>query len=75
MEQPPSDIQQNLRSYLQRLSQIVDLILQSRDTPIKYTALPARPLVGRVYYFSNADGAVTSEGYWGYTSAGWVKLG
>jgi len=38
--------------------------------------LPERPSNGRIYYFDNAIAPnITSEGYWGYTSSGWVKLG
>ena len=76
MEQPPVDVDQKLSAYLQRMDQRIDAIRRSRDIPVKFTDTPDKPIIGKIYYFSNTVGAtITQEGYWGYTSAGWVLLG
>ena len=76
MESPPISIDIVLRAFLQRLVLEVENITVNKDKPKKYTSLPAKPETGRIYYFSNIVGAtITQEGYWGYTSIGWVLLG
>ena len=72
MEVPPFE-NKIQRDYLIRvLTQ-----LNNKDYTLvdKRTSVPDRPVEGKIYYFSNSVGAITSIGYWGYTSAGWVKLG
>lgn len=40
------------------------------------TAIPAKPKIGKIYYFGNAIlPNITVEGFWGYKSTGWVLLG
>jgi len=40
------------------------------------TILPTRPTVGKIYFFEHAiNGVIDEEGYYGYKSTGYVKLG
>ena len=74
MEQPPFDMKDTHKEYLVR--QFNDLNSIDHQQMDVMSALPTRTSKGRLYYFDRAIAPnITSEGYWGYTSAGWVKLG
>lgn len=76
MELPPTSLASDLRAYLVRQFTRMETAIINRDKPEKFTSLPAKPIVGKIYYFSNVVGVtITQEGYWGYTSLGWVLLG
>jgi len=75
MEQPPFNIDPRLKEYLARHFKMVDNKIENAIQLDILTAVPPKPSIGKLYYFSQAVGAITSIGYWGYTNAGWVKLG
>lgn len=75
MEQAPAELGFNTKSYLDRQFIRIQNDIKSAIELDVLTAIPLKPRKGKLYYFGNAIGAITSEGYWGYTSAGWVKLG
>ena len=76
IEQPPEGTDDKLKEYLSRMFINVDLALSNRDQLKKCSVLPDKPSIGKVYYFTQVIGAtITAEGYWGYTSSGWVQLG
>lgn len=77
MEQPPSDTPENLKRYLSTILQrLDDGITNAMQMPL-LTAIPAKPIIGKQYYFKNAIAAtaITSEGVWIYKSTGWSLLG
>ena len=77
MEQPPSDTPEKLKRYLSTILQrLDDGITNSMQMPL-LTAIPAKPIIGKQYYFNNAIAttAITSEGVWVYKSTGWSLLG
>ena len=78
-EQPPEDIDEDLREYLIRLRTDVDNELRKASKFPPRVESPYKPQVGDMHYFNdpanhNYNAAITSEGFWGYTSSGWVKL-
>jgi len=77
VEQPPTEFSDIQREYLNRMVLNINLAFASvYKLPILYT-LEEKPLIGKVYYYGAAIAttAITSEGFWGYTSGGWSKLG
>ena len=75
MEQPPAGTDPKLVEYLVRhLSKLEEA---AADTSIPLlTALPAKPFIGKLYYFSNTIGStITTIGVWVYKSTGWSYLG
>jgi hypothetical protein len=75
MEQPPLTIDKNLREYLVRQLTLLQNSVNNASQLDVLTNIPSKPSVGKIYYFANTTGAITSIGYWGYNSTGWVKLG
>ena len=77
MEQPPANTDNQLKEYLFRqLSALENQNLQLGNLPM-LTALPTKPVVGKIYYFKNVIGTtITVEGAWVYKSTGvWTLLG
>ena len=77
MEQPPASTDTQLTEYLVRqLTALENKSLQLGNLEM-LTALPARPVVGKVYYFKNVIApTITVEGAWVYKSTGvWTLLG
>ena len=77
MEQPPANTDTQLTEYLFRqLLALENKSLQLGNLEI-LTALPTKPVVGKIYYFKNVIGTtITVEGAWVYKSTGvWVLLG
>ena len=79
-EQPPEDTEEDLREYLARrfIDVGVALTQDARFEPRK--EMPYKPQTGAMHYFNdpanhNYDAAITSEGFWGLKSTGWVFLG
>jgi hypothetical protein len=74
MEQPPANTDTQLKEYLFRqLSILENKSLQLGNLTI-LTALPIKPIVGKIYYFANAIlPSITYEGAWTYTSYGWTS--
>lgn len=77
LEQPPYSTDENLKEYLSRMFNNVNISLQQSHIIPRQNTLPARPEVGGIYYFNAAipSTSITAEGYWGYKSTGWVQLG
>ncbi len=76
MEQPPYDMTPAHRSYFARVLYYIEGLIQNAVNLDVLTALPAKPVKGRLYYFDNVIGTtITSKGYWGYDGSIWVKLG
>ena len=69
MEQPPDNTDIQLKEYLVRqLSALENQNLQLGNLAV-LTALPTRPVVGKIYYFKNVIGTtITVEGAWVYKS-------
>ncbi len=77
-EQPPDSLPEEVREYLTRIYTQIDIELSKTAALQVRTDFTGRPVVGKTYYFSNAapsEPLITGEGFWGYTSAGWVLLG
>jgi hypothetical protein len=77
MEQPPDNTDGRLKEYLVRqLSKLQALVENSSALPV-LSALPVKPLVGKIYYFDRIipATAITSVGVWVYKPTGWVLLG
>lgn len=77
MEQPPASTDTQLTGYLVRqFSALENKSLQLGNLEI-LTALPAKPVVGKVYYFKNViSPTITVEGAWVYKSTNvWTLLG
>ena len=78
-EQPPEEIDDNLKEYLKR--RFVDIGTEF-DKPGKFPPrkeMPYKPQIGDVHYFDdpadhNYDAEITSEGFWGLKSTGWAEL-
>lgn len=78
-EQPPFEVDENLRNYLIRAFTDVDNQLKAPSKFPERKEMPYKPQVGDVHYFGNPathnyDAAITLEGYWGLTSTGWKQL-
>lgn len=78
-EQPPEGTPPELVEYLSRFQVQVNNALGAKDLLPNLTALPVRPEIGKLYYFSNAIPAhavITAEGYYGYkgSGTGWVLI-
>ena len=77
MEQPPDNTDIQLKEYLVRqLSALENQNLQLGNLAV-LSALPTRPVVGKIYYFKNVIGTtITVEGAWVYKSTHvWTLLG
>jgi hypothetical protein len=77
MEQPPTNTDTQLTEYLFRqLSALENKSLQLGNLEM-LTALPTKPVVGKIYYFKNIIlPIITVEGAWVYKSTGvWTLLG
>ena len=77
IEQPPFGTEEALAEYLSRMMTLINIALGQNAQLIKYSVLPQKPSVGKLYFFTQAipTTAITQEGFWGYTSAGYVLLG
>jgi hypothetical protein len=79
-EQPPEDTTAALKEYLGRRFTEVSIKL---DAPGKFHPRHEpvyKPQIGDLHFFNDPanhsyDAQITSEGFWGYQSTGWVKLG
>jgi hypothetical protein len=75
MEQPPFTTSPELKEYLVRQLTSVNYKADDLGNLSALTALPAKPHIGKIYYFSNAIlPDITYEGAWVYTSYGWTSL-
>lgn len=74
MEQPPIS-PDALKEYVYRQLVGLESDINQLDKIQPRTAIPAKPIIGKIYYFSNIVlPAITVEGYWGYKSTGWVLI-
>jgi hypothetical protein len=70
MEQPPLTMPSEQREYLAR--QLTALNNADYAQLPVLTALPSKPLAGKLYYFANTVGiTITQIGLWAYTGSGW----
>jgi hypothetical protein len=75
MEQPPFTTTPELKEYLVRQLTAVNYKADDLGNLNILTALPAKPHVGKIYYFANAIlPDIAYEGAWVYTSYGWTSL-
>lgn len=77
MEQPPDSTNVELKRYLVKM--LTDLNYKTNDLgnlPV-LTVLPAKPQLGKLYYFKNAIApSITVEGVWvKKITGGWTLLG
>lgn len=78
-EQPPIKLDDELGDFLSR--RFIE-VGNELDKPSKFKErkeMPYKPQTGDVHYFGNPashsyDAAITTEGFWGLTSTGWVKF-
>lgn len=78
-EQPPEKIEEDLKEFLGR--RFIDISNQLNQ-PSKFPErkeMPYKPQTGDVHYFGDPathsyDAVISSEGFWGLESTGWVKL-
>jgi hypothetical protein len=77
-DQPPKSFNEEQAEWLNRMFHLARLSDQNSDIiPTHVASVPAKPKIGKVYFFAAAipATAITGEGYWGYKSTGWVLLG
>lgn len=76
-EKVPDGVESKLSEYLQRMFHFAKLSDDTATQLVRLTAVPNKPITGKLYYFSSAVATtpITAEGYWGYKSTGWVQLG
>lgn len=75
IEPPPDGIDPELSSYLERIVISINIALSQSNQLPKISELPKNPSVGKIYYFTREiPGVIISEGFWGFTSLGWVQL-
>lgn len=75
-EQAPNQEAPILTRWLMRLVYDINDSIRTHNRFEPYATLPEKYQAGEVYYFSQAVlPDITAEGYWGYTSGGWVQLG
>ena len=75
-EQPPGSVSPELTEYLVRLTDRINASLRTINYLPSTIQSVAKPRLGQIIYAPQSlDVNVNSEGYWGYTSTGWVKLG
>lgn len=77
LEQPPVSTEEELREYLARNNIQIGYELTNNNQIPRFTDLPNKVSVGKIYYFKNAVPAhpvITAEGYYGYKSTGWVLI-
>lgn len=76
METPPSNVESNLKAYLIRVFTHIDRLFGERHVLPPTTALPAKPVLGKLYYFPNIIlPTIVTAGVWVYKPAGWSYLG
>lgn len=75
MEVVPSK-EPRLAEYLTRHLTAIYNELSKKDSLQKQTALPVKPQIGKLYYFTVIPSTViTTEGVWVYKPTGWSYLG
>jgi hypothetical protein len=79
-ENPPEGTDPLLAEFLQRRFISIEVALDdaSHSFPPR-KQMPYKPQVGQIYYFNNPadhnyDPEITSEGWWGLKSTGWVLI-
>ena len=78
-EDVPESVDEELREFLAR--RFIDIAV-ALDKPSRYVErkeMPYKPQQGSIFYFGNPgthnyDPAITSEGWWGLKSTGWVLI-
>lgn len=76
MEQVPEGIPNHIRAFLFRQLNMLEQKSTEKDLLAGITTIPAKPAIGKLYYFKNAVlPTITSEGVWVYKSTGWSYLG
>lgn len=77
MEQPPNNTDIYLKEYLTRVLSELETDIANNGKLTKRGVIPEKYIVGKMYYFTQAiaeEAIIDSEGFYGYTSTGWVKL-
>jgi hypothetical protein len=79
-ERPPENIDEDLGEFLVRRFIDVGTALDQAPVFPPRKQMPYKPQLGHVHYFGDPtihdyDAAITSEGFWGLTSEGWVPIG
>jgi len=74
METVPKGLSEDLESYFTRLALKID-DLEANKVPEHRTSLPTRPVIGRLYFFSNVvTPTIVPAGLWIYKSTGWLHI-
>ena len=73
---PPDTTDPDMVAYLEQMFEEVALEIRNSGKFARRDKLPQDPEIGRMYYFNAAipTTAITSEGWWGYKSTGWVNI-
>ena len=74
---PPQELGPEGVEFLIRLIHEINYALEGNNGHKILYAVPAKPIVGRTYYFGSAVAGsdISGEGLWIYKSIGWVLLG
>lgn len=76
MENVPAGVPAQVSEYIFRHLTRLENMFSTKDELTRLTALPAKPVVGKLYYFKNTIlPNITAEGVWTYKSTGWSYLG
>lgn len=76
IEQPPEATDPDLKEYINRLVTLINVSLGQDAQLVKYTTMPTKMSVGKLYYFTQAIAStpVTGEGVYINTTTGLEKL-
>jgi hypothetical protein len=79
-EQAPENTEESLREYLNRMFTNIGITFSQPSKFPKRKEMPYKPQIGDVHYFGDPadhdyNATITSEGFWGLTNLGWIKLG
>jgi hypothetical protein len=73
----PTDCPPFLKQFLEQQIIALENEISIANQLTVRTALPAKPVKGKIYYFDNTiPPTITTRGFWGYKGAGtWALLG
>lgn len=72
----PANIDPDLSLFLRNNFIDINIALGNVNQIERINAIPDKLSIGKIYYFNNAipTTPITSEGWWGFKSTGWVNI-
>lgn len=75
LEHPPAEFTAEQAAYLARMFSSASSAVELSHIVPDVSIVPAKPAIGAIYHFNTIVGPITTIGFWGYSSTGWVQLG